>query len=345
MSRSDPLKLVIVEDDPAQRKLMEVVLAAEEYRIFGANDGEEGMALVQRELPSAVVADVMMPSLDGFEMCRRLRTDPKTAHIPIIFVTARATIDDKLRAFDLGADDYLTKPYVPAELVSRVKAVLRRVRAAVPQGAEAAEPDEAERELRVARLLSSSPGVLLAGRLSTASVIDVLQAISWGTISGRLSVSARSFGSIELRGGQLVQARVISDRGSIYGMKAWLRLASWTQGVFELRDVGDEPPSVLGRSISMPLQNLLLEAAYYRDEVEKALGILRTPHLLLEQRRSPAEGAEPLDLQVWAAVGGSGLELERLLDQLEATDLEILHSLLRLLKQGSLGAKALRRPV
>jgi CheY-like chemotaxis protein len=342
---NEQVKLVVVEDDTAQRKLIEVVLAAENFTIFGASDGAEGMELIRRELPSAVVADVMMPSLDGFEMCRRLRTDPLTSNIPIVFVSARAAIDDKLRAFDLGADDYLTKPYIPAELVSRVKAVMRRSRGAVsegaaPEGSSGAGPD---RELRVASLLSSSPGVLLAGRLSTASVIDVLQAISWGTISGRLNVSARGFGSIELRGGQLVHARVVTERGSIYGLKAWLRLASWTQGVFELRDVGDELPSPLERSINAPLQNLLLEAAYYRDELEKCLAVLKTTNMLLERRRLPSDGIEPLDLQVWSSAGETGIPLERLLDLFEPTDLELLQCVLRLLKQGALAAKALRR--
>src|SRR5262245_3773225 len=99
MTSKDQVKVVVVEDDSAQRRLIEVVLAADNFEIHSAVDGVEGIELIRKELPSAIVADVMMPSLDGFEMCRRLRTDPRTAHIPIIFVTARATMDDKLRAF------------------------------------------------------------------------------------------------------------------------------------------------------------------------------------------------------------------------------------------------------
>ena len=345
MTSKDQVKVVVVEDDSAQRRLIEVVLAADNFEIHSAVDGVEGIELIRKELPSAIVADVMMPSLDGFEMCRRLRTDPRTAHIPIIFVTARATMDDKLRAFDLGADDYLTKPYVPAELLSRVKAVLRRAKAAPPGTSTVAEPEEpSEKDLAVAKLLSSSPGVLLAGRLSTASVLDVLQTIHWGTISGRLSVSARSFGSIELRHGRLIHARVVASRGNIYGMKAWLRLASWSQGVFELRDLGDEPATPMERTIDAPLQNLMLEAAYYRDEYEKLMGRLSGPHLVLERVKPPEQGADRADWLVWSSISDSGIELERLMDQLDFTDLEVLQLVFKLLSTGFLAAKLARHP-
>src|SRR5687768_12177479 len=89
MGLEDKVSLVVVDDDPKQRQLMEVVLGAEEYDVHTASNGEEAFGLVRRMLPSAVITDVMMPSLNGFELCRRLRNDPRTAPIPIIFVTAR----------------------------------------------------------------------------------------------------------------------------------------------------------------------------------------------------------------------------------------------------------------
>ncbi len=119
-------KIVVVEDE---RDILEVIgynLGREGYRVFTATDGLEGLRLIRDEAPDVVLLDLMLPGLDGVEVCRRLKADPVTKAIPIIMVTAKGEEADVVLGLGVGADDYVTKPFSPKELVARVKAVLRR---------------------------------------------------------------------------------------------------------------------------------------------------------------------------------------------------------------------------
>jgi len=123
-----PDKILIVDDDPLAVKLMRLALAAEGFEVTTALDAREGLLAVQTEQPDLILLDIMMPGVDGLEMCRQLRSRPQTANIPIIFLTAKIQLDDKIAGLQAGADDYITKPADPREVVARVKAVLARTR-------------------------------------------------------------------------------------------------------------------------------------------------------------------------------------------------------------------------
>jgi DNA-binding response OmpR family regulator len=115
--------VLVVDDEPNIADLIELYLAREGYRVVKAGSGEAGLRAVAEHRPRLVVLDVGLPDLDGLEVCRRLR---QTSTIPVIFLTARDSEVDRVLGLELGADDYVTKPFSPAELVARVKAVLRR---------------------------------------------------------------------------------------------------------------------------------------------------------------------------------------------------------------------------
>ncbi len=117
-----PLVLV-VDDDPHVAALARIHLERDGFRVAEANDGTLGLELARREHPSLVVLDLMLPGLDGFEICRKLHLE---SMVPIIMLTARVEETDRLEGLDLGADDYMTKPFSPRELAARVRAVLRR---------------------------------------------------------------------------------------------------------------------------------------------------------------------------------------------------------------------------
>ncbi len=117
------VRILIVDDDPAIRKFIRANLEARSYQVFLAADGEEGIKIIEAELPDLVLLDIMMPGVDGLEVCRRIRT---WSEIPIIILSAREGEMDKVKCLDCGADDYLTKPFSLAELLARIKAVLRR---------------------------------------------------------------------------------------------------------------------------------------------------------------------------------------------------------------------------
>lgn len=119
-------KILIIEDERDILDLVRHYLEKEGLRTRTASDGAAGLAAARQEHPDAIVLDLMLPGLDGLELCKKLRADPATALTPIIMLTAKAEESDKIVGLELGADDYLTKPFSPKELVARVKALLRR---------------------------------------------------------------------------------------------------------------------------------------------------------------------------------------------------------------------------
>lgn len=119
-------KILVVEDDLESLKLIGLMLQSRGYQIVAAQSGLQALAKAASESPDLVLLDVMMPGMDGYEVARRLRTDPRTAAIPIVMLTARGQVTDKVAGFEAGADEYLIKPVHPAELVTRIEALLAR---------------------------------------------------------------------------------------------------------------------------------------------------------------------------------------------------------------------------
>ncbi len=118
----------IIDDEPDHARLLDLALRRARYRTNTAHDGRIGLADVQRLRPALVLLDVMLPWLDGHELCRRLKADPQTCAVPVIMMSALGTEDHRLKGFELGVDDYVTKPFSSKEVVARVQAVLRRTR-------------------------------------------------------------------------------------------------------------------------------------------------------------------------------------------------------------------------
>lgn len=116
--------VLVVEDDRSIRRMLERTLAAEGYEVAGVSDGGGALAAVERAAPDLLVLDVGLPGVDGFAVCRRLRD--KGLALPILMLTARDAVDDRVAGLDAGADDYLVKPFAPEELSARVRALLRR---------------------------------------------------------------------------------------------------------------------------------------------------------------------------------------------------------------------------
>lgn len=120
-------KIVVIEDEPDILEVIQHNLTREGFKVLACTDGAEGLRMVQNEAPALVLLDLMLPGMDGLEVCRLLKMDTVTQHIPIVMITAKAEESDIVLGLGLGADDYMTKPFRPRELVARVRAVLRRV--------------------------------------------------------------------------------------------------------------------------------------------------------------------------------------------------------------------------
>lgn len=124
-------KMLLVEDDPALAELVTWHFEREGFEVRRTPDGEEALLMAKEAAPDIVLLDWMIEGLSGIEVCRRLRRSTETANVPIIMLTARGEEEDRVRGLETGADDYVTKPFSPRELVARVGAVLRRVRPAL----------------------------------------------------------------------------------------------------------------------------------------------------------------------------------------------------------------------
>ncbi|GFE74016.1 winged helix family two component transcriptional regulator [Novosphingobium sp. PhB57] len=120
--------VLVVEDDRALCELLTWNLSAEGYQVRSTSDGEEALLMVQEQAPDAIILDWMIEHVPGIEVCRQLRKDKDTAQIPILMLTARGEEEDRIRGLKTGADDYVTKPFSPRELLARIEALLRRAR-------------------------------------------------------------------------------------------------------------------------------------------------------------------------------------------------------------------------
>ena len=120
-------RILVVDDDRNLRKIIQTNLELAGYAVTTAASGDEALTTLDSMQPDLVVLDVMMPLMDGYEVARRIRRHPANTHVPIIMLTAKAEVEDKLAGFEAGVDDYMTKPFGPQELLARVKAKIRRV--------------------------------------------------------------------------------------------------------------------------------------------------------------------------------------------------------------------------
>ena len=130
---TSPQKLLVVEDDPDIARLLAHSLGRAGFAVDLVASGGEVLAAVRKLSPDLILLDLMLPGIDGLEVCRALRANPATAAVPVIMLTARAEESDRIVGLELGADDYITKPFSPNEVVARVRALLRRAQRSEPR--------------------------------------------------------------------------------------------------------------------------------------------------------------------------------------------------------------------
>tara|TARA_Y100001968_G_C19413226_1_gene747519 strand:+ start:1085 stop:1855 length:771 start_codon:yes stop_codon:yes gene_type:complete len=178
--------ILVVDDEPAVLKVLVTRLNLAGYQVLSAQDGEQALEVFHKESPDLVVLDVMLPKIDGFAVCRRIRAE---SCVPIIFLTALEAISERVAGLDLGADDYLSKPFSPKELEARIATILRRV----GPGASVTEPATTSTSTTPPREVPSGQGVMKLGDL----VVDTnRRQVSRG--GARIGLTYTEFSLLEL---------------------------------------------------------------------------------------------------------------------------------------------------
>lgn len=198
--------VLVVEDEVRLARTIELYLGQRGFTVRIASNGQEALERITEAKPDVVVADIMMPVMDGYALCRRLRTTPATCTIPFLFLTAKDDDRDRIRGLKLGADDYLAKPCDLEVLYARVDALLARVEA-------------------VRRIPSDS--IRVAGRLAETDLLDVLQMLELHEKTGALVVKRDGdSGVVYLQAGKIVAA----DLGTAEGREPFASLLMWKSG-------------------------------------------------------------------------------------------------------------------
>ena len=308
-------RILIVEDEPGMIELLSVALEDEGFIISIANNGQEGLNKVDTEDPDLIISDVMMPDMNGYEFCEQLRQNPKTASIPFIFLTAKKDVSDRVRGLNLGADDYISKPFHVVEVVARIKTLMMRV-----TRTKAAAPTAAP-----------ETGADFSGYLGKMSIGELIQTIYMNRKSGRLVLTDEHHkGELIFHDAYVTYAEVDRKKGE----QAVYRLLAWKTGQFRFEGgVVAETPNV-----STTAESLLMEGMRRLDEYARLLKYFPSEDSKLEALSIAPEGLKPEELQVLNYVNQYSSLME-VIDHSKFGDLKTLQMLIKLHSDTIIGIK------
>ena len=329
-------RLLVVDGELRGLRVLDVSLRGAGFQVETASDGLEAWASLERNLPDLVVCDVDLPGLDGFGLCARLRRTGAGAAVPFLMTSARKSRDQKIRALEAGADDFLVKPAYVKEVVARIRALLhRRDREALLT--HQAPPPEVASLGTAGRIEASS----FSGDLADISVVDIVQLIEGNGRSGivhlRRPGGAPAF--LYFRGGKVVDA----EAGRLSGLDALSRLFSWTAGSFEIewknirrKDAIERPPSelVLEGMQRLDAWNEL------RDQLGDPNAVFEVEYRLLAERLAEIPDEVNGILRLCDGVR----TVMQVVEESTLPDAEALSALLRLRSEGIVRDKAAARP-
>jgi len=241
MGTDDPKKAVLVVDDSETiRTLLNGELTKRDFRVMVAENGIEGLDLAVDGTPDLIISDINMPEMDGWEFCWRVRKHEATRGIPFIFLTDRDEVSDRVRGLEIGAEDYITKPFQIQDLVDRMQTVmLRHLNAPAGPGAETS----------------------LMGQLNQFNLPDLLQNINMLSKSGALEIRRDNVARIFVQNGEVINAQV----GSNSGKKAFFRMLGWKDGIFEFKEFVPNVAKVFKENTI----KLILDGLKHEDEVNR----------------------------------------------------------------------------
>jgi two-component system phosphate regulon response regulator PhoB len=304
-------RILIVEDEPGMIELLTVALEDEGYEVAIASNGIEGIEQIEKEEPDLIISDVMMPEMNGFEFCERLRSNPQTASIPFIFLTAKKDVSDRVKGLNVGADDYISKPFHVVEVVARIRSLLQR--------SERTRPTKKPSEDQVGSEVSA-----FKGNLQEMNIGEVFQTITYTKKNGRLVVTSNQRkGEVYFQDGYVVHALVDRRKGE----EAVYRLLTWKTGQFSF-DAGVLPAT---QTMKKSAEGLLMEGMQRLDDYNRLLDHFPSPDTQLEVISLTEEGLSAHETNILNLISRYGT-LNEVIYYSNYSDLDTLKVTLKLYK-------------
>jgi DNA-binding response OmpR family regulator len=240
MGQNDKKKrILVVDDSDTIRTLLTGELSKRNFAVTAAENGAEGLKVAIDETPDLIISDINMPEMDGWEFCWRVRKHEATRSIPFLFLTDRDEVSDRVRGLEIGAEDYITKPFQVQALVDRLETVLLKRRPTV----------------------GPSPETSLMGQLNQFNLPDLLQNINMLSKSGALEIRRDNVARIFVQTGEVINAQV----GEVMGKKAFYRMLCWKDGIFEFKEFVPKVPKAFKENTI----KLILDGLKQEDEINR----------------------------------------------------------------------------
>ena len=311
------LKILVVDDSALIRQVIADALTPRGYEVTTAADGAEALSLLEEFPADLIIADILMPVMDGWALLERIRTATATRDVPFIFLTTERDVPKRIQGLESGADDYVCKPFSKEELLARAEGVLRRARYARP----ATTSEEGFDPCR------------LTGHTTHIAMSDLLQLLAMNGKSGTLHVTGESVARVYFREGQVINAETQGLRGE----KALFRVVSWPEAQFSFEP--GEPAREVEALLTGGTSSVLMEAFAHLDELRDIINRLPPRSTRMKVIRAMAEAAETMDLSTAQRImlftaGGRGASLGEMVDTVPNKDLDAYMALEDLLRRG-----------
>jgi len=238
------LRLLIIDDSPVIREMVKDTFLPEGFEVLEAENGEDALRIAWEKHPDLIIADIKMPGIDGWEVCNQIRKHPYTSFIPFIFLTEKREVSDRIKGLEMGADDYITKPFEPGELLARARSIFNRMMK------------------REEEKIVQSKG--LRGSTQMMDLADLLQMFGINSKTGILKVihTTGDVGRIGFVAGRITNA----DLGDIKGIKAIRRMLRWGEANFQVEPLLDEREDL---DFHGKIQEVILSARQEEDELKQ----------------------------------------------------------------------------
>ena len=311
-------RVLVVDDSALLREILTDALKERGFQVATAPDGSEALRLVCERRPDLIIADILMPVMDGWALCEEVRRNKTTCDIPIVFLTTERDVPKRIKGLEMGADDYVCKPFSKEELLARVDSVLRRV--------------SASRRSRRKKKSTHPDEFSLTGNSSHITIPDVLQMLSMNHNTGTLHLRGRSVANIFYKEGQIINAEV----QGLKGQKALFRIMAWPDVRYEFE------PKLPDRDVETALDastsSVLMEGFAQLDELRDLTASLPEEHHRLRQVKEAIDEAGDLSIThrlILLAVSG-GATMSEVVDTVPDNDLVAYTLINDLLKRGLL---------